>query len=337
MTTAAFDPYHRWLGISPKYQPPDHYRLLGVDTLEDDLTVIEQAADRQMAHLRTHQSGAHPNEAAQLLNEVSAARLCLLNVDVKREYDRKFRAAGGSRPSAVRPATSPKKLIRATALPDEPVPVVDVPQAPTVTVTRAKANARRPPRPVWKNPAVIGSAAVGGLVLIVVVLAAVLSQDEQPRTQPTATLREKDKTAEVNPDGKTATERPTRAVTSPASNSPVGNDDPEPHITLGPTVQIGPPNGDPELTAEKQEKLGRSVVAIIASRGTTVERGSGLIVDPKGIIITSSQLVGEASRLRVVFQGGQQAPAQHVMSVHPEWGVAFLQLPRPDPPMPVMS
>jgi WD40 repeat protein len=167
-------------------------------------------------------------------------------------------------------------------------------------------------------------------MLIVAVLAVVLSQDEQPRTQPTTTRREKDKTAEVNPDGKTA-------VPSAASNSPVGNDDPELNITLGPTVQTDTPNGDPDLTAEKQEKLGRSVVAIIASRGTTVERGSGLIVDPKGIIITSSQLVGEANRLRVVFQGGQQVPAQRIMAVHPEWGVAFLQIARPDKPMPVMA
>ena len=27
----AFDPYHKWLGIPPKQQPPDHYRLLGVE------------------------------------------------------------------------------------------------------------------------------------------------------------------------------------------------------------------------------------------------------------------------------------------------------------------
>lgn len=32
----AFDPYHRWLGIPPKHQPADHYRLLGIDRFEDD-------------------------------------------------------------------------------------------------------------------------------------------------------------------------------------------------------------------------------------------------------------------------------------------------------------
>jgi hypothetical protein len=27
----AFDAYYQWLGISPKDQPPNHYRLLGID------------------------------------------------------------------------------------------------------------------------------------------------------------------------------------------------------------------------------------------------------------------------------------------------------------------
>ena len=39
----AFDPYHRWLGISPKDQPPDHYRLLGIEQFESDLRVIGAA------------------------------------------------------------------------------------------------------------------------------------------------------------------------------------------------------------------------------------------------------------------------------------------------------
>ena len=38
------DPYHKWLGISPKDQPPDHYRLLGIDRFESDPEVISSAA-----------------------------------------------------------------------------------------------------------------------------------------------------------------------------------------------------------------------------------------------------------------------------------------------------
>ena len=52
-----FDPYHTWLGIPPEEQPPHHYRLLGIKPFEEKPAVIESAADRQMAHLRSFQSG----------------------------------------------------------------------------------------------------------------------------------------------------------------------------------------------------------------------------------------------------------------------------------------
>ena len=73
--TEAFDPYHRWLGISPKDQPPNHYRLLGIDLFESNPDVIEAAADRQMTHVRTYQAGKHSQLSQKLLNEISAARV----------------------------------------------------------------------------------------------------------------------------------------------------------------------------------------------------------------------------------------------------------------------
>ena len=54
-----FNAYHVWLGIPPHEQPPNHYRLLGISLFEGDLDVIDHAADRQMAHVRTFQSGKH--------------------------------------------------------------------------------------------------------------------------------------------------------------------------------------------------------------------------------------------------------------------------------------
>ena len=36
-----FDPYYDWLGIAPKDQPPNHYRLLGIDLFELKPNVIE--------------------------------------------------------------------------------------------------------------------------------------------------------------------------------------------------------------------------------------------------------------------------------------------------------
>ena len=54
-----FDPYHRWLGIHPKHQPADHYRLLGIERFESDPEVIHDAAERQIAHVRRYALGQH--------------------------------------------------------------------------------------------------------------------------------------------------------------------------------------------------------------------------------------------------------------------------------------
>ena len=52
-----FDPYYQWLGIPPEEQPPNHYRLLGIQLFEENREVIQNAADRQMVHLRSFQNG----------------------------------------------------------------------------------------------------------------------------------------------------------------------------------------------------------------------------------------------------------------------------------------
>lgn len=82
-----FDPYYHWLGIPPEEQPPNHYRLLGIKLFEENRSVIQNAADRQMAHLRTFQAGPHGRTSQKVLNEVSAARICLLSPEKKTAYD----------------------------------------------------------------------------------------------------------------------------------------------------------------------------------------------------------------------------------------------------------
>ena len=87
----AFDPYHRWLSIAPKDQPPSHYRLLGIDEFESDLDVIETAVERQTVFLRTFQIGPQSELAERILNEVARAQVTLLNVDQKLTYDAALR------------------------------------------------------------------------------------------------------------------------------------------------------------------------------------------------------------------------------------------------------
>jgi formylglycine-generating enzyme required for sulfatase activity len=89
--SSGFDPYYTWLGIPPADQPPHHYRLLGINPFEENPTVIEHAADRQMAHLRNFQAGKHSALSQKLLNEVAAAKICLLKSEKKVAYDAQLR------------------------------------------------------------------------------------------------------------------------------------------------------------------------------------------------------------------------------------------------------
>ena len=86
-----FDPYHKWLGIPSREQPADHYRLLGIERFEEDADVISLAGDQRMHFLRSFQNGERAKISQQLLNEVAAARVCLLDQAKKNEYDETLR------------------------------------------------------------------------------------------------------------------------------------------------------------------------------------------------------------------------------------------------------
>ena len=84
------DPYHRWLGIPASLQPPNHYRLLGLQEYEDKTAVIENAAKRQIAHVRTYQLAEYSELSQKILNELIVARSTLLS-DKKMAYDLQLR------------------------------------------------------------------------------------------------------------------------------------------------------------------------------------------------------------------------------------------------------
>lgn len=87
-----FDPYYKWLGIREKQRPPNYYRLLGLELFEDDPEVIAEAADRQMGHVRTHQTGRYSKWSQRLLNELAKAKVCLLNGKKRERYNEKLKA-----------------------------------------------------------------------------------------------------------------------------------------------------------------------------------------------------------------------------------------------------
>lgn len=89
---ADFDPYHKWLGIPPRDQPPHHYRLLGIELYEGDPEVVEAATERHVTYLQSVATGPQVAESQRLLNEIAAARRCLLNPKQKELYDKGLRA-----------------------------------------------------------------------------------------------------------------------------------------------------------------------------------------------------------------------------------------------------
>lgn len=132
-----FDPYHRWLGIPPEEQPANHYRLLGLAAFEDDTEVIRDAAERQMAHVRRSGLGQYSALSQKILNELAAAKTCLLDPAKKSEYDAGLREKMARKPSAQPAAPA------ASGSPSGPA----APAASAPRPAQRVAGPRRPPRP----------------------------------------------------------------------------------------------------------------------------------------------------------------------------------------------
>jgi hypothetical protein len=124
--SSQFNPYHRWLGIPPEEQPPNHYRLLGLAWLEDDPEVIRDAAERQIAHVRRYALGEHSDLSQKILNELAGAESCLLDPNKKAQYDAQLTSQGRPTPqSTVR--TRPEPHENAPAPPKLPAAPPELP------------------------------------------------------------------------------------------------------------------------------------------------------------------------------------------------------------------
>lgn len=137
-----FDPYRKWLGIPEDSRPPTHYQLLGLAPTEQDPEVINAAVVRQSAYVRNFQSGKFADHATKILNEISAAKACLLDAAKRAEYDAQMRRdeakapASKAKPAKVavrrqtvtkpaRAARPVKKVRSAAPVAAAPAPLVD--------------------------------------------------------------------------------------------------------------------------------------------------------------------------------------------------------------------
>lgn len=139
--SASFDPYHQWLAIPPKYQPPDHYRLLGVEPFEDDLDVIGDAAERQIAHVRRKALSQYQQQSQKILNELAGARACLSDPAKKAAYDKALQTRLAA---AAEPAKSETPVVRGSPGASETA-VGD--SAPNVATRRLPPQIQKPLQP----------------------------------------------------------------------------------------------------------------------------------------------------------------------------------------------
>ncbi|MEN6457714.1 MAG: NPCBM/NEW2 domain-containing protein [Thermoguttaceae bacterium] len=195
----SFDPYYIWLGIPPEDQPPNHYRLLGVKLFESNPDVLQSAADRQMVHLRTFQMGKHSAVSQKLLNEVSAARVCLLNVAKKAAYDAKLQAQLATTTDAIDPALAAVLDGAAGSRSNG-----------SSSLSRARGRSRT-------GATVAGIAAVGLVVVLVVVGASVCRNDSSPSVAKRVETA-KPASPRINPR-KVATKTPADVVKRPTVSS----------------------------------------------------------------------------------------------------------------------
>ena len=146
-----FDPYHKWLGIPPSEQPPNHYRLLGIELFEKDLDVIEAAANRQSTFLRQLALGPHMQASQKLLNEVATAQVCLLRAEKKSAYDKQLRGELQATASSTQADTfqegsdSSTGGLSASAAARKP----SLPERAALVLRNVKASYSRSPRKYW--------------------------------------------------------------------------------------------------------------------------------------------------------------------------------------------
>lgn len=166
-----FDPYRKWLGIPSQDQPPNHYQLLGIPALENDPDVIENAANRQMAHVRTFQTGKHSKVSQQILNELSAAKRCLLVSEKKTPYDAKLKDQ--LIPASTSASTGQAALPPSPAVQQSPPPPSEPTGDPVQVRSRRSSTARRHRRKHRKSSAIpmllgiIALAVLAGLAILV--------------------------------------------------------------------------------------------------------------------------------------------------------------------------
>ena len=239
MMADSFDPYHQWLGIAPAHQPPNHYHLLGIPQFESDKDVISNAADRQMAHVRTFQNGPHAELSQKILSEISAARLCLLNAHHKADYDETLR---GARPVPL--DTNEDESFWEIPTEADPTPKI----ALATSATRRRRRRKKAPTKATISALLLSATIIGLLILV---------WPRQPESTSSSDNGTSAEQADVSPP-----DRPT-SLPTPPTQIPPDSDPPEPTSSGPATKETTPP---PPATAQHDNPPDEQVTAQLVAR-----------------------------------------------------------------------
>ncbi len=227
-----FDPYHKWLGIPPQDQPPNHYRLLGLELFESDPDVITTAADGRMAQVKRFQTGKYSAFSQRLLNEIAGAKVCLLNAEQKAQHDDQLRSQlaeqqqqAAEAQASASPRRPPPRRVSAAAGASNGLP--------SACVASYLAARRRSTRPRVK---VVAAVAAGLLAVGLGALGGWIWWSRTPGADTTVTLRPN-------------SEAPGSALESPSAR-PGSQSGPQSPAGSGPTSPNSDTPGAPEEPVE---------------------------------------------------------------------------------------
>lgn len=246
-----FDPYHKWLGIAADEQPANYYRLLGIRAFESDPDVITSAADQRMVHVRSFQSGQYSELSQRILNELSAARVCLLDAQKKAVYDQRLRS-GTKSPM---PPRSGADLEVALPGPPPPVPVAQssppiLPEVTEVPDSPILSRRSRATRTHDRKTRVYIAAAVTVPVCVLLVLLLIHVLNSEPDRPAPRTERPRPEHAVVRDPA--MPRRPSEPVEIERESEPQTETEPEP-AGFQPELKFEPkPEPEPELGPEPE-------------------------------------------------------------------------------------
>jgi hypothetical protein len=228
MNTTNFDPYWKWLGISPtEPRPLSYYRLLGISLFENDTDVIALNADKQLEHLRKFSGGQQGEQAEQLINELTRAKLTLLNRDRKAAYDQQLNQQF-HRPVAPVMAAQPAFVPQFQPAPSIPQFVTQSSSGKTSLSSTTPASNATPWMILASSVAVLG-------IVIALVVNKFSGSDETDNSTQTVAKNDSDKKSPAK--SPTKAKPKTTPTTTPAEPTPV---EPTP-VAPVPSVTENPP------------------------------------------------------------------------------------------------